>query len=86
MKQIFFCLVFLAFVTFLFSTIWPTYTANESMSHNNVNPFESLKAKYPNQTVLFWANMQSTYRHSILKSKDPSIILMVSDETTRQDF
>ena len=43
----------------------------------------SMKSKYPNQTNLFWANIQSTFRHSILKSKDPSIVLIVSDETTK---
>ncbi len=42
-----------------------------------------LKSKYPSQTVLFWANIVSSYRHTILKSKDPAIILIVSDRSTR---
>jgi len=43
-----------------------------------------IKSKYPNQTSLFWANIESTYRHSIVKMKDPSIVLMVSDKLTSQ--
>lgn len=41
-----------------------------------------IKSKYPNQTRLFWANIESTYRHSIVKTRDPSIILIVSDKLT----
>jgi hypothetical protein len=41
-----------------------------------------IKSKYPNQTNLFWANIESTFRHSIIKSKDPSIILIVNDQLT----
>ena len=47
------------------------------------NYVKFLKSKYPNQTSLFWANIQSSFRHSILKSKDPSIILIVSDKSTK---
>jgi len=43
-----------------------------------------IKSKYPNQTSLFWANIESTYRHSIVRSKDPAIVLMVSDKNTNQ--
>jgi hypothetical protein len=42
-----------------------------------------LKSKYPNQTGLFWANIISSYQHTILKSKDPAIILIVSDKSTK---
>lgn len=44
----------------------------------------SLKLKYPNQTSSFWANVESTFVHSIINSKDPSIILIVNDETTSE--
>lgn len=41
-----------------------------------------IKSKYPNQSGLFWANIESTYRHSIIKSKDPAIVLIVNDKLT----
>ena len=50
------------------------------------NKFEAkllaLKEKYPNQSNSFWANIESSFRHSIISAKDPSIILMVSDQNT----
>jgi hypothetical protein len=43
-----------------------------------------LKLKYPNQTKTFWANIESTFRHSVLNSKDPSIVMIVNEEQTRK--
>ena len=45
---------------------------------------DQLKLKYPNQTGTFWANIESTFRHSVLDSKDPSIIMIVDEEQTRK--
>ncbi len=44
---------------------------------------EKLQAKYSKQTNRFWANIESTFRHSVLNSKDPSIVLVVNDQQTR---
>ncbi len=40
-----------------------------------------LKLKYPNLTTKFWANIESTYRHSIVKSRDPSIVLIANEKS-----
>lgn len=40
-----------------------------------------LKLKYPNLTSKFWANIESTYRHSIVKSRDPSIVLIANEKS-----
>lgn len=82
-QMIFLVLVLLAFVPCAYLLIWsiPSSESNDKWS-SYTELFVNLKAKYPNQTKLFWANIQSCYRHSILKSKDPSIILIVSDNTT----
>lgn len=65
-------------------TILKNQSDKEAVYREKFKSFiELLKSKYPNQTNLFWANIQSTYRHSILKSKDPSIVLIVSDELTK---
>lgn len=45
---------------------------------------KSLKSKYSTQSANFWANLQSSYRHSIVKSRDPSIILIASDRNTSE--
>lgn len=61
-----------------------TDSSKERIQREKFKSFIGLmKSKYPNQTNLFWANIQSTYRHSILKAKDPSIVLIVSDKKTR---
>jgi hypothetical protein len=44
---------------------------------------KELKAKYPNQSTSFWANIESSCRHSIIRQKDPSIVLLVSDRETK---
>jgi hypothetical protein len=42
-----------------------------------------LKAKYPSQTSLFWANIEASCRHSLIKQRDPSIVLIVNDRDTQ---
>jgi hypothetical protein len=44
---------------------------------------QDLKKQYPNQTRSFWANIESSFRHSILDSKDPSIVLLVNDRPNK---
>lgn len=55
----------------------------DGYSHNFDTYMKLLKSKYPSQTGLFWANIISTYQHTILRSKDPAIILIVSDNSTK---
>jgi hypothetical protein len=57
------------------------YVSDLSKSTFDKN-FHSLKEKYPNQTNRFWANIESAFEHSIVDSKDPSIILVVNDRLT----
>jgi hypothetical protein len=46
--------------------------------------FADLKANvFVNQTKSFWANIISAYKHSVQGGKDPSIILLVSDDNTK---
>lgn len=40
-----------------------------------------LKAKY-NQTDMFWAQIESSFKHSVINGKDPSIVMLVSDPLT----
>lgn len=61
---------------------------NDASSKSKANQkflsyIDLLKSKYPQQTNLFWANIKSSYQHSILRAKDPSIILIVNDKETR---
>ena len=42
-----------------------------------------LKVNYPNQTSSFWANIESSCRHSVIRQKDPSIVLILSDKQTQ---
>lgn len=81
-KPIFFFLLVILALFFIY-TIWSQPKLENNFAKKYAG-FDRLKTKYPNQTNLFWANIESCYRHSILKSKDPSIILIVSDETTRE--
>lgn len=81
-------LILVAWISTFSSNTIPKVTtassAKEAIYKEKFNAFlDLMKSKYPNQTNLFWANIQSTYRHSILKSKDPSIILIVSDKSTK---
>ena len=48
-----------------------------------VKSLELLKTKYPNQNNEFWTNIIICYQHSIKNKKDPSIILIASDSSTR---
>lgn len=48
------------------------------------NMFIELEAKHPNQSKLFWANIKSSFRHSVLNSKDPSIVMIVYDAETKK--
>lgn len=41
-----------------------------------------LKRTY-NQTDLFWANIESSFKHSVVQSKDPSVVLFVNDRETK---
>lgn len=45
------------------------------------NYLGDLKLKYQNQSSNFWANIKSSFEHSIVRSKDPSIVLIVHDES-----
>lgn len=42
---------------------------------------DELKAKY-NQTDMFWAHIQSSFQHSVIKGKDPSVVMFVNDRDT----
>lgn len=59
-----------------------------SMRKERLTKFNSflqeIKIKYPNQTELFWANIGSSFKHSVMESKDPSIVLIVNDQNTRE--
>jgi hypothetical protein len=46
----------------------------------------SLIEVFPNQDRLFFSNIISSYENSILKNRDPAIILMVSDKNTRKSL
>ncbi len=52
---------------------------NDNLKFNFQNNLFNLKLKYPNLTTKFWANIESTYKHSIVMSRDPSIVLMVNE-------
>lgn len=44
---------------------------------------DELKAKY-NQSEMFWAHIESSFRHSVINKKDPSVVMFVSDPSTDQ--
>jgi hypothetical protein len=46
----------------------------------------SMVENFPNQDRLFYNNIISSYENSILKNRDPAIILMVSDKNTKKSF
>lgn len=89
--------VILVFVYCIYNS-FTTFNSNSNIldtSTNDLNPAKQtefknkfseymrlIKSKYPNQSGLFWANIESTYRHSIIKSKDPAIVLIVNDKLT----
>ena len=60
------------------TTLVPRISKSQSMS----SYFDALKRKYHSQTRSFWANVESTFAHSVLRAKDPSIVLVVSDART----
>lgn len=64
------------------------FMSNENdlkVQNENLKKFlNQLKSKYSNQSNLFWANIESSFRHSVIKSKDPSIILIVNDKDTQK--
>ena len=43
-----------------------------------------LKLIYKNQTDLFWANIESSFKYSVVHSKGPSVVLIVNDKETKQ--
>lgn len=47
---------------------------------------DDLKKIYPNQSEYFWINIESCYKHSVVKSEDPSIILMIYDEESANTY
>ena len=55
----------------------------KAQSKNLVDYLSELKQKYPNQTNSFWANIESSFRHSIIRQKDPSILLVVNDKRSK---
>jgi len=88
-KNILPALIILISVMFSFS-YFKKMTSDKSIKTNsNISSGQTIfeekikliKLKYPNLTSKFWANIESTYRHSIVKSKDPSIILIVNEKT-----
>lgn len=48
--------------------------------------FDELKLNYANQNDHFWINIESCFKHSVIKSKDPSIILIIYDEETTNTY
>ena len=46
----------------------------------------NLRNIFPNQDRIFFNNIISSYEHSILNNRDPSIILMVSDKDTKKSL
>ena len=59
-----------------------TTTTRIYKSQSMSSYFDALKRKYPSQTRSFWANVESTFAHSVQRAKDPSIVLVVSDART----
>lgn len=60
-----------------------TITLTKDQNRNLNLILNKLKTNYPNQTDQFWANIKSSFKHSIIESKDPSIILIVNDLETK---
>jgi hypothetical protein len=65
--------------SFLFSFYIIIFYNHDNLKINFEKNLINLKLKYPNLKSKFWANIESTYKHSIVMSRDPSIVLMVND-------
>lgn len=57
---------------------------NTTMLSQNLRAYiKELRNKYPNQSSSFWANIESSCKHSLIKQRDPSIVLIVNDLETK---
>jgi len=72
-----------AFIFGIKVVIKPLSTTRFSMGEEFEVRIKLLRRKYPNQKSEFWSNIISSYKHSIINKKDPSIIMIVSDTSTK---
>ncbi|CAF0829126.1 unnamed protein product [Brachionus calyciflorus] len=70
-------------------SILQTNSSSKKTLKKNVIKFDlidQLREKYPNQTHSFWTNIESSFKHSVLESKDPSIVLIVYEPETQNVY
>ncbi|RNA43333.1 torsin-1A-interacting 2 [Brachionus plicatilis] len=86
-KEIIFISVMVLLGSFLYRIISSKSVSKPSKYHSlKFDLIDELKQNYPNQSDHLWINIESCFKHSVVKSKDPSIILMIYDEQTASTY
>ncbi len=85
-------MMIISIVVLIISALLVKFYPNQSSKKVEFKPLESkllvknLKNDFKNQHMNFYSNIVSCYENSILKNKDPSIIMLVSDKNSKQNL
>jgi hypothetical protein len=85
-------MMIISIVVLIISALLVKFYPNQSSKKVEFKPLESkllvknLKNDFKNQHINFYSNIVSCYENSILKNKDPSIIMLVSDKNSKQNL